>query len=139
MKTKIIALFLILAVVLCSCGENKAPETSSSKPGRMVVQLESAVYPAEEGVGECYTDLTQMNSLLTMLKDLETSDVPSEQPVITESSEYWTITATYANGNTRVFILLEESYLKAGDNSFCNVDSAKADKLISFLKNINAA
>lgn len=139
MNKRMIALCLILAVALCGCGGSDDTGTTANKPGRMVVQLESAVYPAQEGVGECYTDSTQMNFLLTMLQDLDTSDFPAEQPAVTESSEYWTITATYANGDTRVYTLLEGSYLSCGDGKFCTVDAAKADTLISFLEDIKAA
>lgn len=139
MKIRVFAMCLALAVLLCGCGGKDDAETAQGKPGRMVVQLDSAVYPAQEGVGECYTDLTQMNSLLTMLQDLYTSDFSAEQPAVTEASEYWTITATYANGDTRVYTLLEESYLSCGDGRFCTVDAAKAGSLISFLEDIKAA
>lgn len=138
MKRRIIPLLIALALVtLSGCGSQTAALPDESKPGRLVVRLDVVVYANEE-LERHYTDQAQISEILTLLRDLDTTEFPKEDPSVREDKEYCTITATYANGGSQVYTLLEEQYLNYDEEPFCIVDNTKAAALTTYFEDTPA-
>lgn len=133
MYRKIILFFLALSLTGCgSILEETSP--SAEVPGRMVQQIDISIHPHDEELERSYTDIQQMSTILKMLRDMDTNDVPEEEPDLDGGQSYYTVTATYANGESRVYYLLGHQFLCHDTKPWCQVDSGKITELIQYIR-----
>lgn len=137
MYRKIILGFLALSLaLLTACGSTEPEESTAPNeiPGRMVQRIDIAIHPADDALARTYTDITQMSAILNMLRDMDTNNVPEEEPDLHGGQSYYTVTATYANGNSRIYYLLGHQFLCCDDGPWCQVDSGKVMELIQYIR-----
>lgn len=137
MKRESILFFLLtLSLLLSACGSvmQEQPTEETGIPGRMVRQIDIAIYPEDEDLVRSYTNIDQMSPILRILRDMDTTQAPEEEPSITDGQTYYTITATYASGESRVYYLLSHKFLRIDDGAWCEVDNADAMELIQFIR-----
>lgn len=135
-REKLIGCLLTLALLLGGCGsfgEQDAPQTSQV-PGRMVTDIEIAVTPSDESMVRHYTDIEKMSSILRFLRDMDTDELPEETPRLDDGQTYYTITATYANGTSRVYCLLSHQYLRVNQEQWHQISTEDATELIQYIR-----
>ena len=132
-KITALTLSVLLALSLCGCRQPEPP-VSSSGPGRMVRRIEVAVQPEDESFRRVYVTQENMNELLALLRSMETGDVPETEPDINGGQTCYTATVTFANGEQSVYYLLGHSYLRLGDEDWCQVDTKLSVQFTEFLK-----
>ena len=133
MKRKSILLFLILALLLTACGSQKPPLSDGNGPGRMVRKIEVSAQPEDPSLARTYVTQQNMNELLAILRALENPEVPEQEPEM-EGQSFYTVTATFANGQQSVYYLLGHTYLRLGDNPWCVITPEQADRFTGFLQ-----
>ena len=133
MKKRMIALMLMLSLLLCGCGSD-TPKTDSGAPGRMVQTIEVAIHPEDPEFSRVYETQENMNDLLTLLRGMETDDVPAEKPDIAGGQSLFTVTVTFANGQQSVYYLLGHTYLRNSDGDWCIIDSSQSMAFNQFLR-----
>lgn len=136
MYRKIILLFLAVSLAaLTGCGSIlEEPAPTDDTPSRMVQRIDISLHPHDEDLERSYTDIQQMSAILKMLRDMDTDDVPEEDPDLEGGQSYYTVTATYANGESRVYYLLGHQFMRYDDEPWCKVDSGKITELIQYLR-----
>lgn len=135
-REKLIGCLLAVALLLGGCGspgEQDAPQTSQV-PGRMVTDIEIAVTPSDETMVRHYTDIEKMSSILRFLRDMDTDELPEEMPRLDDGQTYYTITATYANGTSRVYFLLSHQYLRVNQEQWHQISTEDATELIQYIR-----
>lgn len=135
-RERIMLCLLVLLVLLSACGNAQAdqPTGETGVPSRMVKQIDIAIHPEDEDLARSYTDMEKMSPILRFLRDMDTTREPEEEPSITDGQTYYTITATYANGESRVYYLLSHKYLRAEGEAWCEIDNADAMELIQYIR-----
>ena len=133
MKKRLIALMLMLSVLLCGCGDD-TPKADSGVPGRMVQSIQVAIHPEDPEFDRVYETQENMNDLLSLLRSLETDDVPAEEPDIADGQSLYTVTVTFANGQQSVYYLLGHTYLRNSDGDWCIIDSSQSMAFNQFLR-----
>ena len=84
MKKRILALVMILSILLCGCGDD-TPKSDSGTPGRMVRSIEVAIQPENPEYDRVYQTQENMNDLLTLLRSMESDNVPAPTETIAET------------------------------------------------------
>lgn len=135
MKKAIIAVCILMTLFsLTACDTPERDVVAEAIPGRMVSKIDIAIHPADESFERCYTDIEHMSPVLRMLREMDTHDVPETEPRIDDGQSYYTITATYANGSSRIYYLLGHQFLRYDDEPWCVVESEKIMALIQFIR-----
>ena len=111
MKKRMIALMLVLSVLLCGCGDD-TPKADNGAPGRMVQSIQVAIHPDDPDFARVYETQENMNGLLSLLRSMETDDIPAEEPDIGGGQSLFSVTVTFANGQQSVYYLLGHTYLR---------------------------
>ncbi len=132
MKRKIALLFLILALLLTACGGKEPPLSTGNGPGRMVRKIEVSAQPEDPSLARTYVTQQNMNELLAILRALENAETPEQEPEM-EGQSFYTVTATFANGQQSVYYLLSGTYLRLGDNPWCVITAEQAERFTGFL------
>lgn len=127
---------LIFGVLLCGCGflPEVQSQDSDGIPSRMVQRLDIAIHPGDEDMSRGYTDMEKMSPILRLLRDMDTTQKPDTEPSLTGGQSYYTITATYASGESRVYYLLGHQYLRVGEGDWCQISSEDAMELIQYIR-----
>ena len=133
MKKRMIALMLMLSVLLWGCG-NDTPKADNGAPGRMVKTIEVAIHPQDPEFARVYETQENMNDLLSLLRGMETDDVPAEEPDIEGGQSLFTVTVTFANGQQSVYYLLGHTYLRNSDGDWCIIDNSQSMAFNQFLR-----
>lgn len=135
-RERILIGLLALLLLLSACGSiwNDQPTDETGVPGRMVQQIDVAIYPEDEDLVRSYTDMEKMSPILRILRDMDTNITPEDEPSITDGQTYYTITATYANGESRVYYLLSHKFLRIDDGAWCEVDNSDVMELIQYIR-----
>lgn len=131
-----IGCLLALALLLGGCGSTGKQDTpqNSQVPGRMVTDIEIAVTPSDESMVRHYTDIEKMSSILRFLRDMDTDELPEEMPRFDDGQTYYTISATYANGTSRVYCLLSHQYLRVNQEQWHQISTEDATELIQYIR-----
>lgn len=135
-RKRTILCLLALLVILSACGNsnNDTPTEQTGVPSRMVEQIDVAIHPEDDDFARSYTDMEKMSPILRILRDMDTTHVPEEEPSITDGQTYYTITATYANGESRVYYLLSHKFMRIDDGTWCEIDNSDAMDLIQYIR-----
>lgn len=141
MRKRITIVSILLALMLLSsCAKTEellndiAPKEDDAIPGRMVAAIDIEAFPKDPDLSRSYSDLDTVSSVLRELRDLDTSEVPKNEPKKKDSRKYITITVSYANDTQESYCLLEKQYLQDRDGSWCIVDKDKAIDFTQFIK-----
>ena len=134
MLRKITAMLMsvLLLLNLCACGR-ETPPSQSSAPGRMVQRIEVAIHPADPDYDRTYVTQENMNALLALLRNMETTDFPETEPDPEGGQTLYTATVTFANGDQSVYRLLGHTYLQLGDNPWCIVGTERSMEFSKFI------
>lgn len=135
-RKKLIGCLLTLALVLVGCGSPGEDGTAQTGqiPGRMVTSIDISVTPSDEAMVRHYTDIEKMSSVLGFLRDMDTDELPEEMPRLDDGQTYYTITATYANGTSRVYCLLSHQYLRVNQDQWHQISTEDATELIQYIR-----
>lgn len=141
MRKRITIAYLLLAVVLLSaCSpfdqllDDIAPPEDNAVPGRMVAAIEIEAFPEDPDLSRSYSDLDTVSAILQKMRDLDTNEVPKNEPKLRDSRKYITITVSYSNDTQESYCLLEKQYLQKRDGSWCIVDKDKAIQFTQFIE-----
>ena len=126
-------LAILLLLSLSACGRETPPRNDSA-PGRMVRRIEVAFHPANPDFARTYVTQENMNTLLTLLRDMETAQYPESEPDLEGGQSYFSATITFANGQQSIYYLLGHSHLRLGDNPWCIITTDQAMEFIEFLR-----
>lgn len=135
-RERIMICLLALLLLLSACGNSKDEPSigEAGVPSRMVQQIDIAIHPEDEDMARSYTDMEKMSPILRFLRDMDTTHEPEEEPTITDGQTYYTITAIYANGESRVYYLLSHKFLRIDDGEWCEIDNNDAMDLIQYIR-----
>ena len=135
-REKMIVMLLALLLLLSACG---SPDSSSTEPSaipaRMVSRLEVSIHPADDSLARNYEDMEKMTPILRFLRDMDTTQKPEEEPLLTDGQTYYTITAIYANGDSRTYYLLSHKFMRVDQGEWCEIDNLDAMELIQYIRN----
>ena len=136
-REKFFLCLLAMFILLTACGKSKDDPTTeqAAVPSRMVQFIEVAIHPTDEKMNRSYTDMEKMSPILRYLRDMDTNQKPAEEPDLTDGQTYYTITATYANGESRVYYLLSHQYFRIDEGAWCKIDYQDAMDLIQYIRN----
>ena len=133
MKKRILALVMVLSILLCGCGDD-TPKSDSGTPGRMVRSIEVAIQPENPEYDRVYQTQENMNDLLTLLRSMESDNVPNQEPDLHDGQSLYTITATFANDQQSVYYVLGHTYLRNSDGDWCIIDREQSMDFNQFLQ-----
>ena len=135
-RERILICLLALLLLLSACGNSEQDQSTEQTgiPSRMVKQIDIAIHPEDTDMARSYTDMEKMSPILRILRDMDTTHEPEEEPSITDGQTYYTITAIYANGESRIYYLLSHKFLRIGDGQWCEIDNADAMELIQYIR-----
>jgi len=134
-RERMFVCLMAILLLFTACGNSDDQVTEPTGiPSRMVERIDIAIYPEDEALARTYTDKDQMSPILRILRDMDTPNEPEETPSLTDGQTYYTITATYASGESRVYYLLSHKFLRIGDGSWCEIDNADAMELIQYIR-----
>ncbi len=143
MKYRILAvgciLALLVSIVGCQLVEQVLPDrpvhtAESMKPQRLVTQIDVSLHPANEEFLRLYRSEETMHQLLTLLRDLQTSEEPETEPSLHDGQAFFTVTTTNPMGDARVYYLLGHRYLKVGTAPWCVIPPEQSMALNEFLE-----
>lgn len=141
MKKRIAIVSIVLALmILSACSpvemlvDRIAPQPDDSVPGRMVASIKVDASPEDPDLSRNYTEQDAVSSVLRQLQDLQTVDVPQNEPKLDEEDKYITITVTYANSESDSYCLLGKQYLRNLAGSWCIVDKDKAIEFVRYIE-----
>ena len=133
MKKRIFALVMLLSILLCGCGDD-TPKSDSGAPGRMVRRIEVAIQPENPEYDRVYQTQENMNDLLTLLRSMESENVPNQEPDLHDGQSLYTITATFANDQQSVYYVLGHTYLRNSNGDWCIIDRDQSMAFNQFLR-----
>lgn len=144
MKRKITALLaLTMAVCMLSgCGIVNAavsliaPDVTEANdlPHLMVQQIDVSLHPGDADYERHYLGQKNLTTVLQLLRAMATDEIPEEQPELSDGQTYYTVTATYASGEQQIYYLLGYSYLKVGEEPWCEIEFDRAMGFANYLK-----
>lgn len=139
MKRKICTLLslLLLLTTLSSCGlVNMIPDMTEAKdlPHLMVASIDVTMYPQDREFERHYQTQENLNMVLNLLRDMITSDIPEEEPDLSDGQTYYTITANYASGKQQIYYVLGYSFLKVGQDPWCEISFDSAMTLSQYIR-----
>lgn len=132
-----IALLLALAAMLSGCGLSQLlPDVTVGQelPHLMVQKIDVSIHPHDPDFERHYQTQENLTALLNLLRQMRTADIPEEEPELTDGQTYYTVTATYASGDTQQYHLMGYSYLKVGDEPWCEIAYEKAMGFSQFIR-----
>lgn len=136
-KERMLLILLTLLITLSACGNfsSDVSAESAAVPARMVSRLDVSIHPSDDSMARSYTDMEKMSPILRFLRDMDTTHKPEEEPNLTDGQTYYTITAVYANGESRIYYLLSHQYMRIDDGQWCEIDNQDAMELIQYIRN----
>lgn len=139
MNRKIQALITLLLVlpVLGGCGLiDTAPDMTEAKdlPHLMVSSIDVTMYPKDRDFERHYQTQENLNMVLNLLRDMATNDIPEEEPDLSDGQTYYTITANYASGKQQKYYVLGYSFLKVGEDPWCEISFDSAMTLSQYIR-----
>lgn len=143
MKRKIFIPLMLSAFLLFSgCGlvdqvlNAVTPTTAPGKnaPSRMVTEISVAIHPEDPQFTRHYYARELVETLLTMLRDMDTGIEPEEEPKLDDGQSYYAITLHYASGDTQDYYLLGHRYLRLGDAPWCAITPEQAETFVRFIR-----
>lgn len=102
-------------------------------PGKLVTEINIVTNPYDESMVRSYVGQERMSAVLRMLQNMQTREYPAERITFDSYSQYYTITATYVNGEHTVYHLLDGMYLRSEGEDWCIVDSVKLREFEQYL------
>lgn len=144
MKKRICQLIsiLLLVCVLSGCSlldtvlAAVAPDSEAAGrlPHLMVREIDVSLHPWDPEFDRHYQTQENLTVILQMLREMVVSASPEEEPPVTDGLTYYAITATYANGEQRLYQLLSYQFLKVGDEDWCRVSYDQAMEFTAYLR-----
>lgn len=139
MKKHIILFSALIAAVsiLTGCGlAELLPNITVARelPHLMVRTADVVIHPRDPEFDRHYQTQENLTALMTLLREISTGEVPETEPELGDGQTYYTVTATYASGKTREYILLGHRYLKVGDEPWCELEQEDAMRFNQFLR-----
>lgn len=139
-ETAIISLILIL-IMFSGCTfiddtiNNLIPDdlTEPVGPSRMVQQINVALHPRDPEYDRHYHSQENLNALLNLLREMSKGDIPEAEPELAGGQSYYSITATFANGESQNYYLLGHRYLRLGDDPWRAVTPEQTQVFIQYL------
>ena len=127
---------LALLLLLTACGKTSddQPTEQAAVPSRMVERIDITIHPTDDKLARAYTDMEKMSPILRILRDMDTDNKPADEPNLTDGQTYYTITTTYASGETKVYFLLSHQFLRINDGGWYEVDTNDAMDLIQYIR-----
>lgn len=122
---------LVLLLSLTACGSAPA---DNSLPGRMVAVIDIDTRPYDEGFSRHYTSKENLAPIIRILRELDTEEPVEQLPDTDLEQDTCTITATYANGDTEVYCILERQFLRRGQEDWHTIDPEKLTELEQFIR-----
>lgn len=132
-----IAALILAASMLGGCNlTNFLPDvtTGHELPHLMVMQIDVAMHPRDPEFERHYQTQENLTDLLNLLREITTDKLPDEEPDLRDGQTYYTVTATYASGETREYHLLGYRYLKVGEDPWCEVSHEDAMLFTQFIR-----
>lgn len=144
MTRKFIQIFALLLAVsmLSGCGiihaavSLIAPDVTEATdlPHLMVKQIDVSIYPGDADYERHYQSQENLTTILQLLRDMSTDDIPEDQPDLADGQTYYTVTATYASGEQRLYYVLGYQFMKTGEEEWCEIEFDRAMKFADYLR-----
>ena len=139
MKRRMLQLTALLLTILmlsgCGIGGLLPNVTKGQElPHLMVSNIHVSMNPYDPDFERHYVTQENLTALLNLLRTMPTSDLTEEEPHLSDSQTYYTVTASYACGETRVYYLLGYRFLKVGDEPWCEIQYEDAMKFSQFIR-----
>lgn len=135
-------IFALLAITMMSgcalvnafLAGNTPNKEGNGLPSLMVQRIDVSINPWNPEFERHYQTQENLNATLSMLRDMETSDLPEEEPELSDEQTYYTITATYSTGEQQTYYILDHRYLKVGDEPWCEISYEDAMNFTVFIQ-----
>ena len=139
MKKRIVQITALLVAVsmLSGCGLSELlPDVTvgSELPHLMVQRIDVAMSPRDPEFERHYQTQENLTALLNLIRDISTGKTPEEEPRLNDGQTYYTVTATYASGETREYYLVGYRFLKVGDEPWCQISFESAMSFTQFIR-----
>lgn len=135
MRKRILILCMALAILsMSACAMPQVPPEDDAIPHRMVTQIDVSSFPDDSTMAHSYHNSETLTTLVRIIQNMETSEVPEKEPRLDGEKAYFSITATYANGEKDSYHVLDKQFMQHRDGQWCLVDSAKVDELCQFIQ-----
>lgn len=135
MKKQILALALCFVLpFLSGCGSTSTPADQAA-PSRMVTQIDICAEPEDESLLRCYSDKEQLTTIMRMLREMDTGEVPEMSPYQSGEHILYAITITYANGNTNLYHIMDNRYFRESEQDWCQIRNEQTEALLDFIRN----
>jgi len=131
------AALVLTAFLLGGCGlTDLLPDVTTGRelPHLMVRSAEVSIHPRDPEFERCYVTQENLTALLNLIREIKTSDLTDEEPKLSDGLTYYTVTATYASGDTRAYHLMGYRYLKVGDEPWCEISHEDAMRFTQFIR-----
>lgn len=132
-----ILMLTMLTALLSGCSVSQLlPDVTvgREKPHMMVQTVEVHINPYDPDYERCYQTQENLTAILSLLRQMRTTDIPQEEPDLDDGQSYYTVTAFYASGDTQEYHLMGYSYLKVGDEPWCQVAYEDAMEFSQFIR-----
>lgn len=134
-KTIFILILLLTVAALGACSMPQVQKEDTAIPHRMVAQIDIVSFPDDPSMNRSYTDDDILTAIIRMVQGMETAELPEDEPRMDGEKAYFSITATYANGEKEAYHILDKQYMQHRNGQWCVIDSAKADELAAYIRN----
>lgn len=139
MKKQMLMLSALIAAVslLAGCGlVDLLPDMTVAQeiPHLMVRSAQVVMHPRDPEFERCYQTQENLNELLNLLREIDSGDEPEEEPELGDGQTYYTVTVTYASGETREYHLLGYRFLKVGNEPWIMIKHEDAMRFNQFIR-----
>lgn len=139
MKKRMLQILALLIAVstLSGCGlSNLLPDVTTGRelPHLMVRTIDVSMSPRDPEFERHYQTQENLTALLNLLREIATSDLPEEEPKLGDGQTYYTVTVTYASGETRDYYIMGYRFLKVGDEPWCEISHDNAMRFTQFIR-----
>lgn len=139
MKKRIVQItaLMIAVFMLGGCGLSSfLPDVTVGReqPHLMVRTVDVAMSPRDPDFERHYQTQENLTALLNLLREISTKEIPEEEPKLGDGQTYYTVTATYASGETRDYHILGYRFLKVGDEPWCEITHDNAMRFTQFIR-----
>lgn len=140
MKKRIVmlpAVLLAAIFILTGCGLiDLLPDMTVAReiPHLMVQRADVVMYPRDPEYERHYQTQENLTALLSLLREIEGGEIPAQEPELGDGQTYYTVTVTYASGETREYHLLGYRFLKVGNEPWLEIDHEDAMSFSQFIR-----
>ncbi len=139
MKKRYIQILALLSAVFLLGGcsiSSYLPDVTVGRelPHLMVRTIDVSMSPRDPEFERHYQTQENLTALLNLLREIVTNEIPEEEPKLSGGQTYYTVTATYASGETQEYHMMGYRFLKVGDEPWCEISHDSAMRFSRFIR-----